>query len=91
MYSYLVKRALADGAWVTTAGNVVEWFEARRKTSITLFHDTKKITIRVQNLNLFQEPSLRVRLHIDPASISYIDGDHITQDNYVDIKCDKPE
>jgi len=91
MYTELVKRAQADGAWVTTAGNVVEWFEVRRKTSITLFQDKKKITIRIQNLNLFQEPSLRVRLYIDPSSISHIEGDYISEDNYVDIKCVQPE
>jgi len=91
MYTELVKRAQADGAWVTTAGNVVEWFEARRKTSITLFQDKKKITIRIQNLNLFQCPPLRVRLHIAPSSILHIDGDYIPEDNYVDIKCDKTE
>ena len=91
MYTELVKRAQADGAWVTTAGNVVEWFEARRKTSITLFQDKNKITIRIQNLNLFQCPPLRVRLHIDPSSILHIDGDYILEDNYVDIKCDRTE
>ncbi len=91
MYTELVKRALADCACVTSAGNVVEWFETRRKTSITLFQDKKIITIRIQNLNLFYEPSLRVRLHIDPSSISHIEGDYITQDNYVDIKYDRPE
>ena len=91
MYLYLVNQALADGAWVTTAGNVVEWFEARRNTSITLFLDIKKITIRIQNLNLFQNPPLRIRIHIDISLISDIDGDYIVDDNYVDIKCVQPE
>ncbi|MCX6701440.1 MAG: hypothetical protein NTV68_16225, partial [Methanomicrobiales archaeon] len=91
MYTELVKRALADGAWVTTAGKVVAWFEARRKTSITLFQDKRKITIIIQNLKISQEPPLRIRLHINPSSISHIDGDYMPGDNYIDIKCVQPE
>jgi len=91
MYTDLVKRARADNAWVTTAGDVVEWFENRRKTTLTLFQDTKKITIRIQDLNPVKEPSLRVRLYIDPSLISHVDGEYERGDNYVDIRCVQPE
>ncbi|MDO9325513.1 MAG: hypothetical protein Q7T80_11215, partial [Methanoregula sp.] len=67
MYTELVKRACADGAWVTTAGNVVEWFEARRKTTLSLFQDTKKITICIKNPEILTKTPLQVRLHIDPS------------------------
>lgn len=91
MYTELVKRARTDGAWVTTAGNVVAWFEARRNTTLTLFQDTKKITIRIQNLNRLKEPSLRVRFHVDPSLISHVDCDYVRGDTYIDIRCVQPE
>lgn len=34
VYADLVKRVQADGAWVTTAGAVVEWFERRRTAPV---------------------------------------------------------
>lgn len=90
-YMDLVKRAQADGAWITTAGNVVEWFAARRKTSISLFQEQKIITIRIRYLDLILKPHLRIRLHINPSSILRIDGEYILGDNYVDIKCVQQE
>ncbi len=91
IYRVLVSRAKSDGAWVTTAGNVVEWFRVRRSTKIGLLYDKKKIIIKFQNYLSDQKTPLRVRLHIDYETIEHIDGDYLHNDHYVDIRCDRPE
>ena len=92
MYSSLVKRAKDDGAWVTTAKDVVNWFRSRRDMQIRSFVDGKKITIHIQpQLHMNEIPFMKVRVHIDPSLISHIDAEYKTGDQYVDIKCDRSE
>jgi len=90
IYADIVKRALADSAWVTTAGNVVAWFEERRKTRIEYVRNNKVLTIRVLSDVRSGIPA-RVRLHINPASVSSVDGEHVRGNSFIDIRCDRPE
>jgi hypothetical protein len=91
LYADLVKRAQADGAWVTTAGNVVEWFGARRRTGIEYSVNENILTIKIRNLNSGQNPSLRVRVYINPAQVSQIDTDFRIGEDYIDIPYTRPE
>lgn len=91
LYTDLVKQALADGAWVTTAGQVVAWFRMRRAAGIGLEVHGKTITIRITGLQKGSLPVLRVRLHIDPARIAGIDAEYKTGGGYVDIRCSQTE
>jgi hypothetical protein len=90
MYSSLVSRVQHDHAWVTTAMKVVSWFRARRKTKIECCVHNKRIIIHIDDCDFDQTPSLKIRVHVDPSSISNIDGEFILGDHYVDIRCDRP-
>jgi hypothetical protein len=90
-YVDLVKRAQADGAWVTNAGGVVEWFNRRRNTGIEYVRDENTITIRIRNPDYGQRPLMRLRVHIDPAHISSVDTEWSAGDGYIDIACTRPE
>ncbi|MDD1690291.1 MAG: hypothetical protein LUQ66_06480 [Methanoregula sp.] len=90
-YAELVKRAQADGAWVTTAGSVVEWFEIRRKTGIGYEINKGLITIRINNPHSGHNHPMRVRIHIDPALVSSVDTEHRPGNGYIDIVCTRPE
>ena len=64
-YADLVKRAQADGAWVTTAGDVVEWFGIRREIRINSKTDTGMLTITAEGiLPTGILPQLMVRIHL---------------------------
>ncbi|MCK9630260.1 MAG: hypothetical protein M0R30_01345 [Methanoregula sp.] len=90
-YAELVNRAQADGAWVTTAGSVVGWFEVRRKTGIGYEMNNKLITIRICNPDSGHQPPMRVRVHIDPAMVSSVNAEHKPGNGYLDIECTWPE
>jgi hypothetical protein len=91
IYTYLVKHAQADGAWVTTAGAVVEWFKVRRAMGIEYDRNENIIMIKIRHLNPGQSPPTCVRIHIDPAQISHINNEHRDGDGYIDIACTRPE
>ena len=90
MYSSLVSRAQHDHAWVTTASNVVSWFRARRRTKIECYVHQKRIVIHIDDCDFDQNPSLKVRVHVDPSIISSIDGEYLPGEQYVDIRCNRP-
>ena len=90
LYGDLVNRAKADGAWVTTAGNVVEWFKWRRKTGIEYVRNNNVLSIRILNWERSDIPA-RVRVHIDPGLISSVNEEYVSGDMYVDIRCNTPE
>jgi len=92
MYQYLVAYAKQEGAWITTAKNVVEWFRVRRSTKITYSIVGKKITISVIRVNRNKDiPDQKVRVHIDKTKIESVDGEYQIEDQFVDIRCDRPE
>jgi len=90
-YVDLVKRAQADGAWVTTAGSVVKWFEGRRKTGIEYHRNKNIITIRIRYPDSGQHPRMCIRVHIDPALISSVNNEYKPGTGYIDIMCTRPE
>nr|WP_320161344.1 hypothetical protein [uncultured Methanoregula sp.] len=90
MYGDLVNRAKNDGAWVTTAGNVVAWFKDRRTAGIEYVRNNNIITIRILNWKRSEVPE-RVRVHIDPQLIFSIDEEYVPGDMFVDIRCNKEE
>jgi len=84
-YWHIISKAKSDGAWITTAGNIVDWFQLRRDTNFTYAIDDKKITIRIkpQKRALLQI----IRIHIDPAKIKEVTGHiYVTHNDYIDIR-----
>jgi hypothetical protein len=90
LYSSLVSRAKEDGAWVTKAIDIVSWFRARRETKIECSVNQKLVTITIRDYDFDLNPLQKVRVHIEPSSVSHIDGEYIPGDHYVDIRCDHP-
>jgi hypothetical protein len=89
-YSDLVKRALADGAWVTTAGNVVAWFEARRQIRIICTTESEKITIYTDdNFPAGSLPPLTLRIHIPDNRQITVNAKYFRLKECIDIKLDK--
>jgi hypothetical protein len=91
LYADLVERAKADCAWVTTAGAIVAWFKGRRETGIEYDLNKNILTIRIRNLDSGQNSPMRIRVHIDPARVTYIDNEYRIGEGYVDIACTRPE
>lgn len=91
IYVDLVKRAQADGAWVTTAGAVVKWFRKRRETGIEYDMNKNVLTIRVHTSPAGCNPPLLVRVHINPARVVHINAAYNSGDGYVDIMGTVPE
>ena len=91
LYKDLVKRAQADGAWVTTAGAVVEWFKRRRETGIEYCRGKNIITIKISNRLSGQNPPMFVRAFIDPVRVANIDTEYRVGEDYIDIRCTRPE
>ena len=89
-YADLVKRAQADGAWVTTAGSVVEWFKERREVRNTCKFDTDRLTITTEGLlpKSFL-PQLRVRIHIPGNRQITVNTESFPGKDYIDIKLNK--
>jgi len=91
LYTDLVQKALADGAWVTTARRITDWFRGRRAAGIGLDVSGTTIIIRISGLPPGSLPGMRVRLHIEPARIAAVDAEYRTGNGYVDIRCNRPE
>jgi len=91
MYRDLVNRAKTDGAWVTTAGNVVEWFKGRRETGIEYVRNKNIITIKIRNLDSLQKLPMCVRVFVNPTLVSHIDNEYRGDGDYIDIPCNRPE
>jgi len=91
LYAELVKSAQADDAWVTTAGAVVEWFKERRETGIEYGRGKNIITIKIRNRLSGQNPPMFVRVFIDPVRVANIDTEYRVGEDYIDIRCTRPE
>jgi hypothetical protein len=90
-YSSLVNRAKTDGAWVTKAMDVVSWFRARRETKIECSVNQKMVTITIRDYDFDLKPPQKVRIHIEPSSVSCIGSGYIPGEHFVDIRCDRPQ
>lgn len=85
-YAGLINRAKADGAWVTTAGEVVRWFKMRRTAGIESgVVDKKTLVIRLNNKDAVLNHQVRVRLHIDPARVCSASTAYTSGNGYVDL------
>jgi len=91
IYTYIIQSTkYIDNAWVTTAKNIVEWFKQRRDVKIHVYNkNNKKFVINIDNYIPSNLPLLKLRLHIDPDKIKYINTEYKITKSYVDIKCDK--
>jgi len=92
LYGDLVKSALEDGAWVTKAVDIVDWFRVRRDVQLSYSKNGKKINIHLGGLEAHQNchlPRMRLRVHIDPESVEYVSGEYLSGDGYLDVKCDR--
>lgn len=89
LYKCIVDHAKRDGAWISTATNIVEWFRKRRSTQIESDINEKVLTIRVRNFSYDKYNVIRV--HINPSAVDQVDTEFIKWGTYIDIKCDRPE
>jgi len=89
LYSSIIARAKDDGAWITRAIDIVDWFRMRRNVRLhyTKSEDGFKVSV-VGPENARSLPPLRLRLHVDPGKVRYIDAEYICGDGCVDIRCD---
>jgi hypothetical protein len=90
LYADLVNRAKADGAWVTTAGEVAGWFRVLRETEIEYNVWENILTIRIHIPDTGGNPSVRVRVHIDPGRIKHINTAFDSGSGYIDIRGNVP-
>jgi hypothetical protein len=90
LYADLVKQAKADGALVTTARNVVEWFKVRRELRFSVSREQDKIVIAVSGyLPTGTRPVSRARIHIPADRIASIDAESFSGKGYIDVKLDR--
>jgi len=90
LYNDLVNCARKDGAWVTTAGEIVAWFRKRRQISISCVPEQDKLTISAEgNLSSDSEPQLTIRLHVPGNCKVMINADCRQGEDYIDIRLDK--
>ncbi|WP_321504142.1 hypothetical protein [uncultured Methanoregula sp.] len=86
LYKDLVNRAKTDGAWVTTAGNVVAWFRMRRQARISCTHGDGMITISTENIPTGGSlPPLTLRIHVPDNRQVTANTGYLRQKEYIDI------
>jgi len=90
-FAVLIGRAKAEGAWVTTAGDVAGWFRERRETGLDVEMQGSLLTIRIPSTADSQTLPVRVRVHIDPARIRHASMAYTSGKGYVDIMGNVPE
>lgn len=89
-YRYLVEKGLKEGAWVTRAIDVVDWFKIRRNVRLSYMKERNKLDIWIKGLEIREGiPKMRLRIHVEPERIKEISGKCIEGDGYVDVMCDR--
>lgn len=89
-YRYLVEKALKEGAWVTRAINIVDWFKIRRNVKLSHIREGDKLKIRLKGLEFRENiPEMRLRIHVKPEGIKEMKGKYVEGDGYVDVRCDR--
>jgi hypothetical protein len=89
-YRYLVEKGLKEGAWVTRAVDIVDWFKMRRNVKLSYIKGGNKLEIRLRGLEFRENiPEMRLRIHVEPERIKEISGKCIEGDGYVDVMCDR--
>ena len=88
-YRFLVENGLKEGAWVTRAVDIVDWFKIRRGVKMGCLRDGGKLEISLKGLEFREDiPKMRLRIHVDPERIKEIEGDYVAGVGYVDVVCD---
>ena len=89
-YTDLVSRARIDGAWVTTAGNIVEWFRHRRNLKLRCRTEAGKISIVTEGIppESFRPPFM-VRVHVPAGRTVTADAPFIRREGYIDVRLEK--
>lgn len=89
-YKDLIQDSMKNGAWPARAQDCVEWFRNRRKIRLNYIKRDSEIEIIIDNLDKNEYlPPYRVRVHIKPDDIGYVNSEYVAGDDYIDIKCDK--
>lgn len=92
VYTSIINRATADGAWITRAIDIVDWFRMRRNARLDYSKTEDGFKITVAGLEPAKSlPPLRIRVHVDPERVRHIDAQYVSGDGYVDIRCDKEQ
>ena len=86
MYAALVKRAKADGAWVTIAGEVAGWFRARREIRITCKNENDRLTISTDSIPDGSLPPLTLRMHNPDNRQITVNTESNPGKGYIDIR-----
>ena len=87
MYRMLVNRAHSEKAWIATAGDIVQWFLARRSFRIKCITVEKCLTISIEgDMKLSHFPACRLRVYISPDHIRSVDAQYVTGKDFIDIK-----
>ena len=90
LYQDLVSFAKADCAWVTTAGNIVEWFRIRREVRVTCHREHQTMTITPEGTICPDVlPPLKIRLHVSGNRQLNVDAEYIPGKEYIDIILNK--
>jgi len=90
LYRDLVSRAKADGAWVTTAGNVVAWFRERRHVSVTCRFAENTVSITQEGAHTLNSPHpFRVRIHMPSNRSISTEAEYVRGEEYIDIKMNR--
>jgi hypothetical protein len=88
----LVDKGLKEGAWVTRAVDIVDWFKMRRNVRISYIKGGNKLKIWLKGLEMREGiPEMRLRIHVEPERIKVkeISGKYVAGDGYVDVMCDR--
>ena len=89
-YGYLVDKGLKEGAWITRAVDVVDWFKMRRNVRLSYVKDENKLEIRLRGLDMREGiPKIRLRIHVEPERIKKINEEYAVGNGYVDVRCDR--
>jgi hypothetical protein len=85
----LVRKGLREGAWMTRAIDVVDWFKMRRDVKLKYLKDGNKLEIWLNGLEMRKGiPKMRLRIHVEPGRIKDVNGDYVAGERYVDVRCD---
>jgi hypothetical protein len=86
----LVRKGLREGAWMTRAIDVVDWFKMRRNVRLSYIKEGDKLKIWIKGLGLRENmPKMRLRIHVDPERIKEVKEEYVAGDGYVDVRCDR--
>jgi hypothetical protein len=89
-YTDLVNRAKTDGAWITTAGNIVAWFRQRRNLKVRCRTENGRISITTEGMPVESSlPPFTIRVHVPADRNVTANARFIRRGGYIDIRLEK--